>query len=302
MTNADGNVRTGIRALSSVLAWTAGRRSRRSGLPGRYAAAVWPSAVRPPVDADALEFLARRWLWQVVGEGDGAAEAGLVTGNLVGGGRAAQQHEFGGEVPDAGQLPELGEGLLGGRARRREASRRPSSVAAAIERSHSGLRPGKPGEAAQRYEALRCGEGVYHVAVEGDRFAELPGHAGLDRGGLPDPDALADDGPGGRLIRGPEAHRAQAGVPPLQPGDHRVTLAHGGEPGTVHVQRQDPRDLCANGREHNRGRLCSQPGSGDRLPGTVVRGAGCQRVGERGDGGDEVGEGCGGEMKSCPSS
>ena len=53
-------------------------------------------------------------LRQVVCEGDCAGEAWLVAGDLVGGGCAAQQHELGGEGPDAGQLPELGDGLLRG--------------------------------------------------------------------------------------------------------------------------------------------------------------------------------------------
>jgi hypothetical protein len=39
------------------------------------------------------------------------------------------------------------------------------------------------------------------VVTEGDCLAELGRHAGLDRGGLPDPDAVADDRPGRGLIR-----------------------------------------------------------------------------------------------------
>jgi hypothetical protein len=42
-----------------------------------------------------------------------------------------------------------------------------------------------------------------------------------------------------------------------------------------------------------KGRLWSLPGSGGRVPGAAVCGTGCQGIGERGDGGDEVGEGCG---------
>ncbi len=54
-----------------------------------------------------------------------------------------------------------------------------------------------------------------------------------------------------------------------------------------HTPRNTPR------QQEGRLRLWSLPGSGGGVPSTVLSGAGCQGVGEGGDGGDEVGEGCG---------
>jgi hypothetical protein len=112
----------------------------------------------------------------------------------------------------------------------------------ATDRSHSGL----------------WREGVHHPVAEGDRLAELGGHPGLDRGGLPDPDPVPDDGPGRRLVRGPEPDRAQPGVALLQPAHHRVALADGGEARSVYVEREDPLDL----RPHRRHQLGTRPGRG----------------------------------------
>jgi hypothetical protein len=39
------------------------------------------------------------------------------------------------------------------------------------------------------------------AAAEANWLAELAGQLGLDRGGLPDPDAVTDDSPGGGLVR-----------------------------------------------------------------------------------------------------
>jgi hypothetical protein len=91
---------------------------------------------------------------------------------------------------------------------------------------------------------------VQHPRAEGDRLAELLGHAGLEGRGLPDPYPVPDDGPGGGLVRGPETDRAQPWIAPLQIGDDRVALADPGKRGPVHVQRQDSFDLQADGGEH----------------------------------------------------
>jgi hypothetical protein len=206
-----------------------------------------------------------------------------VAGDLVRGARTAKQHQLGRELPDARQLPELREGLL--RGQRPEAG----SVEAAVKGGDGeGAEPlrlatGQSREPVQGGEPLRRRERGQHPVTEGNRLADLPGHPGLDRGRLPDPDPSADDGPGGGLIRGPEADRPQARVAPLQPGHDRVPLAHGGEPGPVHVQRQDPRHLVAHGPEQfppRRGGaddlafhavgVLAHPHSG-RLPGSVHR-------------------------------
>jgi hypothetical protein len=75
-----------------------------------------------------LKLLVGGRLRQVVGEGYGAGEAGLMAGNSVGDPRAAQQDELGGEVSDAGQLLELGDGILGGQGEQ------PGGVEAAVKR------------------------------------------------------------------------------------------------------------------------------------------------------------------------
>ena len=213
-----------------------------------------------------------------------------MAGDLVRGARAAQQHQLGREVPDPGQLPELREGLLRGQGAQ------PGGVEAAVQGGDGeGAEPlrlaaRQSGEPVQRDESLRGRERRQRPAAEGDGLAELAGHPRLDRGRLPDADPSADDGPGGGLVRGPEADRAQARVAPLQPGHDRVALAHGREPGPVHVQRQDPRDLlCAPppaaparcGRADDLPRhavgLLAHPHP-DRLPGSLHREGQLQRL------------------------
>ena len=216
-----------------------------------------------------------------------------MAGDLVRGARAAQQHQLGREVTDAGQLPEPGQGLLGGQGAQ------PGGVEAAVEGGDAEgaeplrLAPGQSGEPVQGGEPLRRREGRQRAAAEGNRLAELARHPGLDRGRLPDADPSADDGPGSGLVRGPEADRAQARVPSLQPAHDRVALAHGGEPGPVHVQRQDPRHLVADGPDQLRPRcggaddlrrhavgVLTHPHPG-RLPDSVHRECQLQRLPRR---------------------
>ena len=142
-----------------------------------------------------------------------------------------------------------------GIARSRAASSWPSRAARATDRSHSGLRPASPGNVSSSASSLRGREGVHHPAAEADRLAEPLGHPRLDRRRLGDADPVPDDGPGRRLVRGPEADRPQARVLRLDLADHRVALAHRGEPRAVHVERQDPFELRAYLRDQVRARL-----------------------------------------------
>jgi hypothetical protein len=81
------------------------------------------------------------------------------------------------------------------------------------------------------------------VAVDVDGLAQLTGHPLLDPGRLHDPDPVADQREGGRLVRRAEPDRPQPRPARLQPADHGVAAPHLGEPAAVDVQRQDPGHL-----------------------------------------------------------
>src|SRR5262249_25015909 len=153
---------------------------------------------------------------------------------------------FGREVPEAGQLPELCEGLAGWYGA--EAG----GIQPAVQRgARKGAKPfgfaaGQPGKRAELSQALGRGKGVHDAGTERDRLANLLCDARLDRCGLPDPDALSDDSPGGSLVWRPEADRPEARIAVLQPGNHRIALTDGGKPGPVYIQGQDPRNLHAD--------------------------------------------------------
>jgi hypothetical protein len=124
-----------------------------------------------------------------------------VLGQVVGVAGAAEQHQLGREVADPLELLQLLEGLGPGEAPE------PGPVQPAIHRLHAQgaevlhLAVEQPREPLEVGQPGRAGEGVAHVAVDVDGLAQLGRHPLLDPGRLHDPDAVADQRPGGGLVR-----------------------------------------------------------------------------------------------------
>ena len=97
------------------------------------------------------------------------------------------------------------------------------------------------GELLERRERRRAREGDHLLSPDLHPRAELGRECLLDAPRLGHRDALREHRPDRGLERRAEADRAPAARLLQQPADHRIALAHLGQPGRVHIEREHAR-------------------------------------------------------------